>query len=63
MPKFPYDISFPHPREGYEVVNLLEQFWLGRRLAMAQFQRLLGVISAAVAVVPLGFLGAQPLQR
>lgn len=45
------------------ILTLLVQFQLGRRVKLVQFQRLLGMISAAVAVVPLGLLRAQPLQR
>ena len=45
------------------LVTLAEQFQPGRRLETALFQRLLGMISAAVAVVPLGLLRARPLQR
>lgn len=46
-----------------KLVTLVGQFQLGKQLEMTQFQRLLGTISAAVAVVPLGLLRARPLQR
>ncbi len=46
-----------------KILALLDQFHRGRQLEMIQFQSLLGMISAAVAVVPLGFLRALWLQR
>lgn len=49
------------PQRVLKILALLDQFHLGRQLEMIQFQRLLGMISAAVAVVPLGLLRARPL--
>lgn len=46
-----------------KILAFLDQFRLGRRLELIRFQRLLGMISAAAAVVPLGLLRARPLQR
>lgn len=41
----------------------LHIFQLGRRLELVQFQRLLGLIAAAIVVVPLGLLKACALQQ
>lgn len=51
------------PLRVAKLVALAEQFQLGRQMEVAQIQRLLGMISAAVSVVPLGLLRARPLQR
>ncbi|XP_076144523.1 uncharacterized protein LOC143127104 [Alosa pseudoharengus] len=51
------------PQRVLKLLTLASQFHLGRRLEMAQFQRLLGTIAAATVVVPLGLLRARPLQR
>ncbi|XP_030272800.1 uncharacterized protein LOC115581658 [Sparus aurata] len=55
-------VSLTSQRVG-NILALLSHFRLGKRLELVQFQRLLGMISAAVAVVPLGLLRARPLQR
>ena len=51
------------PHRVSKLLVLVSQFRLGRRLELVQYQRLLGTISAAAAVVPLGLLRARPLQR
>ena len=51
------------PQRVVTFLALLDRFRLGRRLTLVLFQRLLGMVSAAVAVVPLGLLRARPLQR
>ena len=51
------------PQRLSKLLVLVSQFRLGRRLELVQYQRLLGTMSAAAAVVPLGLLRARPLQR
>ena len=55
-------VSLTSQRVG-NILALLSNFRLGKWLDLVKFQRLLGMILAAVAVVPLGLLRAQPLQR
>ncbi len=43
--------------------GLAQSFHLNRRMKLIQFQQLLGMITAAATVIPLGLLRAHPLQR
>ncbi|XP_074492936.1 uncharacterized protein LOC141768506 [Sebastes fasciatus] len=51
------------PQRVARILTVLRIFRLGKRLQLVHFQRLLGLISAAVLVIPLGLLRARPLQR
>ena len=50
------------PRRVEDVVHLLRRFVGGRLLSFRTFQRLLGMLTAASSVVPLGMLSLRPLQ-
>lgn len=51
------------PRRVTSIQTALSAFRLGKCIELRRFQRMLGLISAAVVVVPLGLLRARPLQR
>ncbi|XP_074466705.1 uncharacterized protein LOC141752572 [Sebastes fasciatus] len=51
------------PQRVARILTVLRIFRLGKRLQLVHFQRLLGLISAAVLGIPLGLLRARPLQR
>ena len=51
------------PHRVSKLLVLVSQFRLGRRLELVQYQRLLGTISAAAAVVPLGLLRVECVQQ
>ncbi|CAJ1069780.1 LOW QUALITY PROTEIN: uncharacterized protein LOC114481864 [Xyrichtys novacula] len=51
------------PRRVDDMLNLLLLFRGGRRLPLLTFLRLLGKLTSVAAVVPLGLLSLQPLQR
>lgn len=51
------------PRRVAKIQETLQSFRLGKRLEFHCFQKLLGLISAATMLVPLGLLRARPLQR
>ena len=50
------------PRRVHDILCLLPLFRAGRRLLFVQFLQLLGKLTAASAVVPLGLLSLRPLQ-
>ncbi len=50
------------PQRVTALSTLAQSFRLGKRIELAQFQKLLGMISAAIKVAPLGLLKARPLQ-
>ncbi|XP_052449323.1 uncharacterized protein LOC128011199 [Carassius gibelio] len=54
--------AYLSPQRVARLSALALSFRLGKRMELAQFQRLLGMISAAIKVVPLGLLKARPLQ-
>ncbi len=51
------------PQRVIKLSSLAQSFHLSRRMKLIQFQQLLGLIKAAVTVIPLGLLRARPLQR
>ncbi|XP_071400930.1 LOW QUALITY PROTEIN: uncharacterized protein [Centroberyx affinis] len=51
------------PQRVARILAVLHSFRLGKRLELVHFQRLLGLISAAAVVIPLGLLRARSLQR
>ncbi|XP_036956139.1 uncharacterized protein LOC119020706 [Acanthopagrus latus] len=53
----------PSPRRVDDILHLLLLFQEGRRLRYVQYMRLLGKLTAAATVVPLGLLALRPLQR
>ncbi|XP_068583377.1 LOW QUALITY PROTEIN: uncharacterized protein [Cebidichthys violaceus] len=53
----------PSPQRVDDILHSLSSFRGGRRLPYILFLRLLGKLTAASAVVPLGLLSLRPLQR
>lgn len=61
FPGFPLSVGNPHPKRVIKILTHLNLFCLARQLELISFHRLLGMISAVVAIVSLGLLRAQPL--
>ncbi|XP_075325338.1 uncharacterized protein LOC142383616 [Odontesthes bonariensis] len=56
-------MACPSPRRVNDILRHLLPFREGRRFHYVEFLRVLGKLTAAAAVVPLGLLSLRPLQR
>lgn len=52
----------PSPQRVNDILNLIEHFRRGQVRTFSSFQVLLGMLTAASAIVPLGLLSLRPLQ-